>query len=79
MLAKAERLKKRETDQDGLYVPEEREAWSSTREDFLRRIEESLAQGDQTEGYEVEVFNEEGIEPENVDRLLHHYVSGEQL
>jgi hypothetical protein len=78
-LAEAERSKEQETDQDGRYLPEEREAFADTREDYLRRIEESLAQGDQTEGHEVEVFSEQGIEPEDVDRLLHHYVSGEQL
>lgn len=78
-LAEAEQLKERETDLDGLYLPEDRDAVVDTREDFIRRIEESLAQGDHSEGHEVEYWPDRGVEPENEERLLHHYVSGEQL
>lgn len=49
------------------------------RADYLKRVEASLAQGDLTEGHDVEWWPDRGVEPEDEERLLHHYVFGDQL
>lgn len=45
---------------------------------FRERLEASLAQGDRTGGHDVSDWVGE-VAPEDEERLLHHYLSGEQL
>ena len=47
-------------------------------EAFRERLAASLAQGDLTEGHDVSDWVGE-VAPEDEERLLHHYLSGEQL
>jgi hypothetical protein len=45
---------------------------------YRERLKASLAQGDLTEGYDISDWIGEAA-PKDEERLLHHYVSGEQL
>jgi len=46
---------------------------------YLARLEESVAQGDLSEGHDVSRWSADLDEDDDEDRLLYHYVSGDQL
>lgn len=46
---------------------------------YLARLEEAVAQGDLTEGHDVSRYCGEPGEDDDEERLLHHYLSGDQL
>ncbi len=46
---------------------------------YLARLEEAVAQGDLTEGHDVSRYCGELDEGDDEERLLHHYLSGDQL